>query len=249
MIRGFFNGLGSYLTAIRIASKYRLWGYFFAPAIISVILAAGIIYGAWGISDNVGAWLVRIVPFDWGEQYIQTVGQVLSIILVIALGLILFKNLVIALASPFMSFLSEKVERLMEGSEAPKFSMKQFVSDLVRGIRIAIRLVVRELLFTLVVMLIGLIPLFSVAVPVLLFIVQSYYAGFGNMDFTLERYYRVRGSVRFVRENRGLAIGNGAAYLFLFFTVIGFPFALPLGTIAATVETLKVLHPEVDHGV
>ena len=244
MIRGFFDGLGSYLTAIRITNKYRLWGYFLIPAIISIVLAAGIIYGAWGLSDNVGAYVERIFPFEWGEAYAAKVGKVLGIIIVIAFGLILFKNLVIALASPFMSFLSEKVERLLEGNEAPPFNFKQFTSDLIRGIRIAIRLLVRELLFTMIVMLIGLVPLFSVLVPFLLFFVQSYYAGFGNMDFTLERYYRVRGSVKFVRENRGLAVGNGAVYLFLFFSVIGFPLALPLGTIAATVETLKRLHPE-----
>lgn len=249
MIRGFFDGLGSYLTAIRITAKYRLWGYFLIPALISIVLGAGIIYGAWGLSDNIGAYIERIFPFEWGAAYAEKVGQVLGIIIVIAFGLILFKNLVIALASPFMSFLSEKVERLLEGNDAPPFSFKQFASDLIRGIRIAIRLLVRELLFTLIVMLIGLVPLFSALVPVLLFFVQSYYAGFGNMDFTLERYYRVRGSVTFVRENRGLAIGNGAAYLFLFFSVIGFPLALPLGTIAATVETLKRLHPETSFSI
>ena len=70
---------------------------------------------------------------------------------------------------------------------------------------------------------------------------QSYYAGFGNIDFTLERYYRVRGSIGFIRHNRGMAIGNGMVYLLLYLSVIGFVFALPLGTIAGAVESLKKL--------
>jgi CysZ protein len=65
------------------------------------------------------------------------------------------------------------------------------------------------------------------------------------MDFTLERYYRVRGSVQFVRRNRGLAVGNGIIYLLLYFTIIGFVFALPLSTIAGTVEAMKKIKAEV----
>ena len=59
------------------------------------------------------------------------------------------------------------------------------------------------------------------------------------MDFTLERHFGYRDSVRFARDFRWLAIGNGAAYLLLLFTGIGFLVALPLGTAAATMETVE----------
>ena len=184
----------------------------------------------------------RIYPFEWGSGIVESVGQVFGGVLIAALGLILFKNLVIVLASPFMSFLSEKVERILYGGSSPKFSFTQFGSDIVRGLRIAIRLVVRELFFTLLLMLLGLfLPFLAPAIPILILLVQSYYAGAGNIDFTLERYYKVRNSVQFVRQHKGLAIGNGAPYLLLYFTVIGFLFALPLSTIAGTVETMKKL--------
>ena len=129
----------------------------------------------------------------------------------------------------------------MYGGEAPAFSIANAISDLVRGMRIAIRLVLRELGITLLLIAVGLIPIFSPVIPILIFVVQAYYAGFGNMDFTLERYYKVRGSISFVRDHRGIAIGNGAVYLFLYFTVIGFVIALPLATIAATMTSLKHL--------
>jgi len=244
MIKDLFNGMSSYLTAIQLTAKHRLWGYFVIPAIVTILLGAAIFYGAWQISGNIGNYISNIYPWEWGSAYVDEIGQVFGGLLVAALGLILFKNLVVALASPFMSFLSEKIERILYGGESPKFTAQQFISDLVRGIRIAIRLVVRELLFTILLFLVGLIPVFAPVIPFALFAVQSYYAGAGNMDFTLERYYRVRGSVQFVRRNRGLAVGNGIIYLLLYFTVIGFVFALPLSTIAGTVEAMKKIKKE-----
>jgi len=244
MVKEFLQAVGAYVRAFRLTVKLNLWGYFIVPVLVSIVLGAVIFTAAYGVSDNIADWLMSIYPWEWGRNVVERIGQVLGGVLLAALGLILFKNLVIALASPFMSFLSEKIERKLYGGDSPTFSVSQALSDLVRGIRIAIRLIARELGITLVLILIGLIPIFSPVIPILIFVVQAYYAGFGNMDFTLERYHRVRGSVHFVRDHRGLAIGNGAVYLFLYFTVIGFLLALPLATIAAATESLKHLRKD-----
>ncbi len=243
MINGIINGVTSYFKALQLTVKYNLWGYFFAPTLISMLLGGLIIGGAWNSYDNIGTWLIQYYPFEWGKTVIEKIIGVFGGLIIVILGLILFKHLVLALSSPFMSMLSEKVERKITGiKESPAFSVGKFLSDLVRGITIAIRNIIYELLITLLLLfLLGLIPVLTPFTTVLIFVVQAFYAGFGNMDFALERYYNVRESVRFVRQNRGLAIGNGAAFLFLFFTLVGFVFALPLGTIAATSETIKRL--------
>jgi CysZ protein len=244
MIKDLYKGMSAYGTALQFTVKHRLWSYFVIPALISLLLGSIIIYGAWLLSDDIGQYIGQIYPWEWGRAYVDEFGRVLGGLFIAALGLILFKNLVVALASPFMSFLSEKVERILYGSDAPQFTLHQFFSDLVRGIRIAIRLLLRELLFTFLLFLLGLIPVFAPIIPFALFTVQAYYAGAGNLDFTLERYFRVRGSVAFVRRHRGIALGNGLVYLLLFFTGIGFVFALPLGTIAGTQEALKKIRQE-----
>jgi CysZ protein len=79
---------------------------------------------------------------------------------------------------------------------------------------------------------------------VFIFVTQAYYAGFGNLDFTLERHFRVRESVRFVRRNRGLAIGNGTVYLLLLLSVVGFLVALPLATVAGCAALRPLLERE-----
>jgi len=90
----------------------------------------------------------------------------------------------------------------------------------------------------------GLIPVFSPFAAVFIFFVQAFYAGFGSMDFTLERHFNLNDSVRFVRRYRGVAIGNGAIFLLLLMTGLGFLIALPISTVAATSEVVKRLPME-----
>lgn len=243
MITAFTAGFSAYFRALGFIGQHRLWRYFWAPALISVLLGLAIFGTAWSVSGNLGDWLISLYPWDWGRSVLERIAAIFGGLFVVALGLILFKHLVMALASPFMSPLSEKTEGILQGrSAAPPFSLSRIMGDLIRGLRIALRNILRELFFTLSLFLAGLIlPILSPVIPVAIFIVQAYYAGFGNMDFALERHFGVRGSVRFVRRNRGLAIGNGAAFLLILLTGIGFLFALPLGAVAATLETVPAL--------
>ena len=72
--------------------------------------------------------------------------------------------------------------------------------------------------------------------------VQAYYAGFGNMDYTLERHFQYKDSLQFVRKHRGLAIGNGIVFiLFLLIPIIGVILVLPLSVTAASTRTVEAL--------
>lgn len=243
MIKDLTRGISSYTQAVGFISRHRLWGYFLFPGLVSLLLGAAIFTAAWNASDNIGEWIISFYPFDWGKSVLERVAEVFGGLFVAAIGLILFKHLVLAIASPAMSFLSEKVEKIVNGhSPAIPFTPARMLGDILRGLRIALRNIIRELFYTILLFIAGmLIPIFSPFTTAAIFAVQSFYAGFGNMDFTLERYYRVKGSVRFVRANRWLALGNGVVFMALLLTGIGFLFALPLGTVAATRETLKRL--------
>ncbi len=241
MAKDFIAGFSAYFKAFGIISHYRLWGYVLIPALLSLLLAVVVFRFAWGISDDLGGWLISFYPFEWGRGWLVKIANVFSGLLIIALSVLFFKNMILAIASPFMSFLSENIEKKMLGQRAGTFTFPKMLSDFLRGIRIALRNIIRELFFTLLILLIGLIPPLGLIAPVALFAVQAYYAGFGNLDFTLERHFQVRESVRFVRHHKGLALGNGTAFLLLFFTGVGFLIALPLGTVAGTTEVLKRL--------
>lgn len=247
MLRGIINGITAYGKAIALSSKLGLWGYFLVPALISLALAGVIGFTAYSLADNFGAMLITLYPFEWGAQAIETIASVFSGLLLAATGILLYKNLVMVLAGPFMSPLSEKVENYLTGTNhKAKFRPAKMVRDIVRGLRIALRLVVRELFYTLILLLLSLIPVFAPFTAIAIFLVQSFYGGAGNLDYTLERHFDVRGSIRFINDNKGTALGNGIVFIGLLLTGVGFLVAPPLAAIAGTIESVKRLEKKAE---
>ncbi|MBX2926323.1 MAG: EI24 domain-containing protein [Saprospiraceae bacterium] len=245
-MKDFFAGISSYGDALKLINRLGLWGYLLAPGLISILIGIVIVGASWGLSDDLGNAIISLLSFLEGKKWAESAARIFSALLIFSFGLILFKQLVLALASPIMSPLSEKIERHLAGDDyhEVRFSIPQILQDMLRGLTIALRNIIRELFFTLLLLILGFIPVIGLATPVLIFLVQAFYVGFGNIDYTLERHFSVRDSVRFARSNRWLAIGNGTVFLLLLFTGIGFLFALPLSTVAATVETTRRLRPQ-----
>ncbi len=99
-----------------------------------------------------------------------------------------------------------------------------------------------ELFFTIPILLVRFIPVIGIISTVFLFLVQSYYAGFGNMDYTLERHFKYGESLKFVRNHSGIAMGNGIVFMaMLFIPLVGIILVLPLSVTASTTETVKLL--------
>ena len=150
-----------------------------------------------------------------------------------------------ALSAPFMNPVSEKIETHITGHSNHSHRDTSFVQQLWRGVRINVRNLSMELLLTFPILLLGLIPIIGIFSTVLLFLVQAYYAGFGNMDYTLERHFKYNQSIQFVRKHRGLAIGNGIVFmLFLLIPIIGVILVLPLSVTAASQKTVEALQPK-----
>jgi len=239
------NGIKAYTGALALISKLKLWKYFFIPIIISIITASLIALSAYGLSDNIGRIIAQIWPWEFGKDTFTSVSTFIGGIVVIAIGLILYKHIIMAFSAPFMSPVSEKIEAHLTGVKNHNHRNTSFQEQLWRGIRINFRNLIKELLITIPLLLLKFIPvinLFSIGILVL---VQAYFAGFGNMDYTLERHFKYRESLQFVRKNRGVAIGNGLVFiLFLIIPVIGVILVLPMSVTAASIQTVALLEKE-----
>ncbi len=242
MIKHFLNGISAYGQAFQLISKLGLWGYLIIPGLISLLIGGAIGFSAYGFSDNIGDFLTAFYPWERGRSIVDGIATAFGGVLVTGSGLILYKHAVLILSAPFMSPLSEKVENHLQGiDQSIRFSVPQMISDIVRGLQIAMRNIIRELFYLFLLLLLGLLPFFSPFAAIGMFLVQAFYAGFGNIDYTLERHLNVRDSIHFVRANRIFALGNGVVFMGLLAIGIGFLIAPPLGTIAATIETVKRL--------
>ena len=239
MIKGILKGIQAYFGAFQIISKLKLWKYFTIPILISVLTAVLIGLSAYALSDNIGYYIAGIWKWEFGKQAFEMLSTFFSGLLIVVIGLLLYKHIVMALSAPFMSPVSEKIEHYLTG-ESHQHRKTSFQEQLIRGIRINLRNLLRELFFTIPILLVSFIPVIGFFSAILLFIMQAYYAGFGNMDYTLERHFKYKDSINCVKKNKGTAIGNGIIFmLFLLVPVIGVILVLPLSVTAATTETIK----------
>jgi CysZ protein len=242
MIQNILKGIQAYFGAFQLISKLKLWKYFTIPIIISVLIAALIATLAYSLSDNIGHYISSFWKWEFGKQAFEMISTFLSGLFIVVIGLVLYKHIVMALSAPFMSPVSEKIEQHFRG-ESHQYRKTSFQDQLIRGIRMNVRNLLRELFFTIPILLLSIIPVIGIFSTVLLFIMQAYYVGFGNMDYTLERHFKYKESINFVKNNKGLAIGNGIVFLlFLFIPVIGVILVLPLSVTAVTTETIKQIH-------
>ncbi len=245
MFNNITKGLKAYFRATELMSKLKLWKYFAIPIIMSLVTFTGIFVLAYALSDNIGAWISKLWSWEWGKETFETIGTIIGWATIIAIGLISYKHIIMAISAPFMSPVSEKIEAYLIGEDAAHQHRKtSFQQQLMRGLRINIRNLFRELFISIAIIIGGfIIPFIGTAISTaLLFIVQAYYAGFGNMDYTLERHFNYRESIQFVKRNRSIAIGNGILFmLFLLIPVVGIIIVLPLSVTAASINTVELI--------
>ncbi len=218
--------------------KHRLFGYFFKSGLIALALLIVVAISSWFVGGFAGSSIAAILP-DFGAKnpgLLKWTGRLTTFIL----AFILFKYLVLIATGPLMSAMSEKIEN-KHASGMKRLSMS-FTYSMYRGIKLSMRNLAFELILTLLILAINLIPMLSIVVPILLFLVQAYYAGIGVMDYTLERFKSVRETTRFARNNRIMTIGYGSIYLVLLLIPIMGVFLSPVITTAiSTHGTLDIL--------
>lgn len=243
-MNGIMNGVQAYFDAFQVINKLKLWKYFLVPILLSVLTASVIGVLAYSLSDNLGNYISSIWPWEWGQETFQTISEIFGGLIILTLGFLAFKHIILAISAPFMGPISEKIEIHLTGVKSLE-KRSSPAKLLIRGIKIAIRNLFRELILTVPILLLGLIPIIGIFSAVLLFLMQAYFAGFGNMDYTLERHFNYSDSVKFVKRNRGLATGNGILFmLFLLVPVIGVILVLPFSVTAATSETVKLIQEQ-----
>ncbi|MBT8325186.1 MAG: EI24 domain-containing protein [Bacteroidia bacterium] len=244
MFKHILIGLKAYSGAFSLISKLKLWTYFVVPILISFLVAVFIGLTAYGLSDNIGNFIANIWIWDWGKSTFTTISSIIGALVILVIGLILYKHIIMALSAPFMGPVSEKIEAHLKPLNK-KQEASSFQTLLWRGIRINSRNLVMELLLSVPILLLKFIPVINIFSTILLFLVQAYYAGFGNMDYTLERHFTYKESLHYVRQRRGLAIGNGIGFLLLLLIpIIGVLLVLPLSVTAATINTVESLDDE-----
>ncbi|MBT4869516.1 MAG: EI24 domain-containing protein [Polaribacter sp.] len=250
MIKQIFSGISAYKEAFVLLSKLKLWNYFIIPTVISLLTFLFIVYTAIEYSATIGKLLAEIWIWNWGKEIVMMLSSFGGGLVILVIGLMLYKYIVLAISAPFMGVVSEKIELHLNGGFYADYKKTTFIAQLWRGIQVNVRNLGMELFFTFPLLLLKFIPVVNLFSSVLLFLIQAYYAGFGNMDYTLERYFSFKKSLGFVKKNTGYSIGNGIVFIgCLFLPVLGIIIVLPLSVTAASIQTIALLNKENERSI
>jgi len=269
--KDFGLGMSTAFQGFGFAFRNGMGHFFIYPLIITVGIAlAGVQFIEYGVTE-LSAWIkmamgigpMEIADEGWWETIksfmANTADYLVSIILWMAFYFILHKTIkyvVLILMSPIMALISEKTEEVLTGNTYP-FEWVQFAKDVWRGVCIATRnfFIETALIIALWMVNIG-VALFigplaavtSLITLVLGLLISSYFWGFSTMDYTNERRrLKLHESIRFIRNNKGIAIGNGLIFaLFLEIPFIGAYLGPVFATVMCTTGATLAIHKRVD---
>lgn len=234
--------IGAYVEAFPTLFKKGYRRYLALPILVYLGLLVGLL---WLMLNNINRWLNFILAFfgyNLGEL------ESYSIILVVLLQILmfffmssLFKYATLIVLSPFLSFLSEKVEKEATGS-APDFELHQFFKDILRALRINLLNFVKETLLTIALALLAFVPLVGLVSPFLIFAVQSYFLGYGLMDYNAERWrWSFADTNAWMSRNKGAVATVGIIFHGLFLIpILGWIFAPAWAVIAGTKVAMRL---------
>lgn len=245
MLKEIITAIQAYYQTHRFIVKHRLWKWILIPGLIYAIMFCVGIYFFWKSSNYaVDVVLVKTGAKDWMERihnswlsWLVIFGQIILQIISMLFYFSLFKFLFLIVGSPLFAYLSEKTESILEGNEFP-FSIAQLIKDIARGIRIALRNLLWQTVYTVSIFILAFIPLIGWVTPLLALLVECYYLGFSMLDYSCERHkLSATQSISFIGKHKGLAIGNGIIfYLMHFIPFLGWILAPGYAVIAATIS-------------
>ncbi len=253
--RYFWIGLVSYGRSIRFLFLHPTFFYFF---LFPVVLFAGLYLGGEELFEEIKTLNLRqqFEHLSYDELDARTDAFPLLIVglkaILVFISLKLGKYVVLLIMTPILAFISLRVERIITGNTYA-FSMKQFLADIERNVRIIGRNMIRQMLFLAGWYLLTLVysPLDQFTLYFTL-LVSSYYYGFSLLDYTNERRrLGVSDSVKFVRQHSGMAYAIGGVFAVLFLVdlseVIWVKYAaLVVGPIVGVIAATIAVHRVVD---
>lgn len=245
MLKEIIISVQSYFKAHDFIRKHRLWKWIIIPGLLYAILFGFSMYffsqsataAIQWLSEETGLqkWITRLQ--DSWVGFLFTVGGVILWLILMLLYFSLFKYIWLILGSPVFSFLSEKTASIIEGKKFD-FNLTQYLSDVVRGIRMAARNTLWQSVYVVSIIFLSLLPFIGWATPVLAILIECYYYGFSMLDYTCERKkMSVSSSIAYIGNHKGLAIGNGMVFYMLHAVLfVGWVLAPAYAVIAATIS-------------
>lgn len=245
MLEEIIIAVQSYLKAHRFIKQNKLWKWILVPGIVYALLFMTGIYFFWQSSAFIIDYLLSAIGVkNWLQSenahwlnFIFIFGQIVLQLILMLFYFSWFKYLFLIIGSPVFAYLSEKTESIIKKEDYP-FSLKRLLSDIIRGISIALRNTLWQTVYTISILLLAFVPVLGWVTPLLALFIECYFLGFSMLDYTNERKgLSSSESIDFITRHKGLAIGNGIIfYLMHSIPLLGWVLAPGYAVVAATLS-------------
>jgi CysZ protein len=244
----------AYFKAHEFIQKHKLWKWILIPGILYAVLfgvsmyffsqSATAVIEYLSTETGLQSWINKLQ--DSWIGFLFTMGGVMLWLVLMLLYFSLFKYIWLIIGSPVFSFLSEKTASIIEGKTFD-FQLKQYLSDVVRGVKLAVRNTLWQTVYIISIILLSLFPFIGWASPMIAIALECYYYGFSMLDYSCERQkMSVEKSIDFIGKHKGLAIGNGIVfYLLHSIIIVGWVVAPAYAVIAATISMHQIEEKQV----
>ncbi len=248
MLKEIIISIQSFFEAHSFINKHKLWKWIILPGLIySILFFVGMYFfgktSAFAIKfvltkSGLQAWLESVNKL-W-LNWLVIVGQLFMSAVLFIFYFSFFKYIFLIIGSPIFAYLSEKTESILEDKQFP-FSFSQFLKDIIRGIKIAVRNLLWQSVYLLTILILSVVPVVGWIAPLVAFLIECYYFGFSMLDYSSERKkLSTTQSITFIGKHKGLAIGNGLVFYFMhFLPIVGWLLAPSYAVIAATLSLHK----------
>ncbi|UMP05351.1 EI24 domain-containing protein [Amycolatopsis sp. EV170708-02-1] len=246
-MRDFFKGIRMFGRGLGILARSpRLLLIGALPALLTtVLLIGGIVALAFWIDDL----SLLITPFadDWSPGWRTTIRVAVGVAVfgaVLAIAMIGFTAITLAVGGPFYEHIAEKVEDDLGG--VPGAVDLSGWRLLVMGLKDGLVLVLRSLMFTIPLLIAGFIPVVGqTVVPVLLALVTAWFL---VLELIAVPFYRRGMDLKqrrlLLRRHRALALGLGLPVSLLCLIPFAALIVMPVGFVGGVLVAREVLAAE-----
>lgn len=249
MLKEIIIAIQSYRQAHFFIKKHKLWKWILIPGIVYALLFMVSMYFFGGTASNFIEWLnLKTGLVGWIARrqsgllgFLFALSGLFFWLMQMLLYFSLFKYVILIIGSPVFAYLSEKTEAILEGKEL-RFQFSEVKSDITRGIKVAIRNAALQTFYSILLVILSLIPLAGWATPVMAITNECFYYGFSMIDYNFARSHKGTASSNyFINQNRGLAVGNGVIFFLMHLVpFVGWVLAPAYAIIAATFSMRRV---------
>ena len=239
----------SYIKAHRFIKENKLWKWIIVPGIIyAVLFMTGIYFFGKSASYVIELLSVKIGLKAWVDnaqspilQFFFALGGIMVWLILLLTYFSWFKYIWLTIGSPIFSFLSEKTQSIIEGTEYT-FSYGGLWKGMKRGIGLAFRNLFWQTVYSIVLVIVSFIPVLGWVTPLFALFNECYYYGFSMLDYSCERQKLTsHQSIEFIGIHKGLSVGNGLAfYVMHALPVVGWVLAPAYAIVAATLSLYKL---------